>query len=233
MKTAVIYSRVSSTTDRQSTERQVLDLKSFADKNEFKIKKVFEEKISGAKKNEERNVLMECIDFCKSNKIDTLLTSELSRIGRSTLQVLKTLDSLHSNKVNVYVQNLGLNTLNENKEINPLASIIITVMAEMSSIERSNIQYRLNSGRQNYIDKGGKLGRTKGSVKSIEKMKDEYKEVINLLRRGYSIRNTAKISGNSVSTIQRLKKTFNISFRLNNVSLVQNNKNNYYFSDLV
>lgn len=210
MKSAVIYSRVSSTTDRQSTERQVLDLKSFAEKNDFKICKVFEEKISGAKKNEERNVLMECVDYCISKNIDTLLTSELSRIGRSTLQVLKTLDSLHSNKVNVYVQNLGLNTLNDNKDINPLASIIITVLAEMSSIERSNIQYRLNSGRQNYIDKGGKLGRKSGSVKSSDKLKEDYKEAISLLRRGYSIRNTAKITGDSVSTVQRVKKLFNI-----------------------
>lgn len=210
MKSAVIYSRVSSTTDRQSTERQVLDLKSFAEKNDFKVCKVFEEKISGAKKNEERNILMECVDYCITKNIDCLLTSELSRIGRSTLQVLKTLDSLHTNKVNVYVQNLGLNTLNDNKEINPLASIIITVLAEMSSIERSNIQFRLNSGRQNFIDKGGKLGRKIGSEKSLEQLKEEYKDVLALLKRGYSIRNTAKLSGRSISTIQRVKKTFNI-----------------------
>jgi len=210
MKKAVIFSRVSSTSDRQSTKRQVLDLKSYADKNDFQVCSVFEEKISGAKKNEERTILMECIDYCISNKIDTLLTSELSRIGRSTLQVLKTLDSLHSNKINVYVQNLGLNTLNENKEINPLASIIITVLAEMSSIERSNIQYRLNSGRQNFIEKGGKLGRKVGTTKTIEKMKDEYKDVITFLRRGYSVRNTAKLSNNSISTVQRVKKSFNI-----------------------
>ena len=208
MKTAVVYSRVSSTTDRQSTERQVADLKSYANKNDFQVFRVFEEKISGAKKNEERTILMECIDYCISNRIDTLLTSELSRIGRSTLQVLKTLDSLHSNKVNVYVQNLGLNTLNENKEINPLASIIITVLAEMSSIERSNIQYRLNSGRQNFIEKGGKLGRKVGTIKTAEQMKDEYKDVISFLKRGYSIRNTAKLSNNSISTVQRVKKSF-------------------------
>jgi len=208
MKTAVIYSRVSSTTDRQSTERQVLDLKSYAQKNDFEIFRVFEEKISGAKKNEERTILMECIDYCISNRIDTLLTSELSRIGRSTLQVLKTLDLLHSNKVNVYVQNLGLNTLNENKEINPLASIIITVLAEMSSIERSSIQFRLNSGRQNFINNNGKLGRKVGTIKTTEQLKDEYKDVISFLKRGYSIRNTAKLSNNSISTVQRVKKSF-------------------------
>ena len=208
MKTSVIYSRVSSTTDRQSTERQVSDLKTYAERNDFEVCRVFEEKISGAKKNEERTILMECIDYCITEKIDTLLTSELSRIARSTLQVLKTLDSLHTNKINVYVQNLGLNTLNENKEINPLVSIIITVLAEMASIERSNIQFRLNSGRQNFIEKGGKLGRKVGTTKTAEQMKDEYKDVISFLKRGYSVRNTAKLSNNSISTVQRMKKAF-------------------------
>ena len=207
-KSAVIFSRVSSISERQSTTRQVEDLISYAKKNDYGVVKTFEEKISGAKRNEERMALTECVEFCVANQIDTLLTSELSRIGRNTLQVLKTLDILHSNKVNVYVQNIGLNTLTDKKEINPLASIIITVLAEMYSIERTNIQYRLNSGRQNYIKRGGKLGRKIGSLKTDDKMKDQYKEVISFLKKGYSIRNTAKLTNNSISTVQRIKKKF-------------------------
>jgi len=133
---AVIFARVSSVTDRQSTERQVVDLKSYANKNDFQVVKVFEEKISGAKRNEEREILLECVDYCITNQIHTLLTSELSRVGRSTLQVLKTLDALHSNGINVYIQNLSLNTLTKDKEINPMTSIITTVMSELYSIER-------------------------------------------------------------------------------------------------
>lgn len=207
---AVIFARVSSVTDRQSTERQVVDLKSYANKNDFQVVKVFEEKISGAKRNEEREILLECIDYCIDNKIDTLLTSELSRVGRSTLQVLKTLDALHSNGINVYIQNLGLNTLTKDKEINPMTSIITTVMSELYSIERGNIQYRLNSGRANFIAKNGysALGRKKGSTKSSDDKKEEYKETLALLRKGYAIRNVAKITGDSVSTVQRLKKEF-------------------------
>jgi len=205
---SVIFARVSSTNDRQSTERQVVDLKSYANKNDFQVIKVFEEKISGGKRNEEREILLECVDYCIDNAIDTLLTSELSRIGRSTLQVLKTLDVLHSNGINVYIQNLGLNTLTKDKEINPMASIITTVLSEMYSIERKNIQYRLNSGRANYIAKGGKLGRNIGSTKTIEDKREEYKETLSLLRKGYAIRNVAKITGDSVSTVQRLKKEF-------------------------
>lgn len=210
MKPAVIYSRVSSVSDRQNTERQVSDLNSYATKNDFLVIAEFSENISGAKKNEERTVLMECIEFCVTNKVDTLLCSELSRIGRDTLQVLRSLDILHSNKVNVYIQNLSLNTLNEQREINPIASIIVTVMAEMAKIERTNIVYRLNSGRQNYINAGGTLGRSKGSTKSTEAKKEEYKEVISLLKRNYSIRNTAKLTEISISTVQRVKKEFGI-----------------------
>lgn len=210
MKTAVIFARVSSSSDRQNTERQINDLTTYANKNEFEIVKVYTEHISGAKKNEERTILMECVDFCVSNKISTLLCSELSRVGRSTLQVLKTLETLHENGVNVYVQNLSINTLNENKQVNPIASILLTVMAEMSNIERQNIQYRLNSGRATYIANGGKLGRKKGSTKSTEQKKQEYSEVISLLKRGYSVRNTAKLTGFGSATVQRVKTEFSV-----------------------
>ena len=107
-----------------------------------------------------------------------------------------------------YIQNIGLYSLQPNGEVNPVASIMITILAEMSNIERSNIQYRLNSGRQQYIDRGGKLGRRKGSVKTIEQKKEEYKEVISLLKRGYSIRNVARLTGFSIQTVQTVKNQF-------------------------
>jgi DNA invertase Pin-like site-specific DNA recombinase len=207
-RTAAIYSRVSSQSDRQNTERQVEDLKRFASQNDYEVTRVFEEKISGAKKLEEKPVLLECLEYCTTNNVNCLLLSELSRLGRSTLQVLKSLEILHEAKVNVYIQNLNLYTLQESGEINPMASIIITVMAEMAAIERTNISYRLNSGRQNFIAKGGKLGRKEGSIKSVETKKEEYKQVISLLKKGTSIRNTAQLARVGVSTVQRIKKEF-------------------------
>ena len=78
----------------------------------------------------------------------------------------------------------------------------------MVDIERSNIVYRLNSGRESYIANGGKLDRKKGSIKTTEQKKEEYKEVISFLKRGYSVRNTAKLSNVSVSTVQRVKREF-------------------------
>ena len=210
MSTAVIYARVSSTNDRQNTQRQIEDLTRFANSNDYNIIGTYEEHISGATKNENRTVLMECINYCIANKVNYILLSELSRLGRSTLQVLKSLEMLHEAGVSVYIQNLGIYTLNATGEANPIASIMVTVLAEMANIERSNIVYRLNSGRESYIANGGKLGRKKGSIKSTEQKKEEYKEVISFLKRGYSVRNTAKLSRVSVSTVQRVKREFSL-----------------------
>ena len=206
--TAVIYARVSSQNDRQDTKRQVQDLERYAESQNLKILKVYEEHISGAKKIEERQVLSECLEYCTSHSVKILLVSELSRLGRSTLQVLRSLEILHEAKVSVYIQNIGISSLQPNGEVNPIASIMITILAEMSNIERSNIQYRLNSGRKQYIERGGKLGRKPGSCKTTEQMKEEYKEVISLLKKDYSIRNVAKLTGYSVQTVQTVKNLF-------------------------
>lgn len=208
IKKAVIYARVSSTGDRQDTGRQIKDLENYAKSQNIRIVKTYEEHISGAKRIEERQVLTKCLEYCTKESVDFLLLSELSRLGRSTLQVLRSLEILHEAKVSVYIQNLGLYTLQADGKVNPIASIMVTVLAEMANIERSNIQYRLNSGRANYIANGGRLGRKKGSSKSEEKLKDEYKETILLLKKGYSIRNVAKLQGIGISTVQRIKKQF-------------------------
>ena len=207
-KTAVIYARVSSNNDRQDTSRQIKDLENYAKSQNIEIVNIYEEHISGAKKIEERQILGECLEYCKRESVNFLLLSELSRLGRSTLQVLRSLEMLHESKVSVYIQNLGIYTLQPNGEVNPIASIMVTVLAEMANIERSNIQYRLNSGRANYISNGGKLGRKTGSTKTEEKKKEEYKDTIALLKKGYSVRNIAKLQGIGISTVQRIKKQF-------------------------
>lgn len=88
-KTAVIYARVSSTNDRQDTSRQITDLTKFAVAQDMEILNIYQEHISGAKKNEEREILTQCLTYCKDNHVNYLLLSELSRLGRSTLQVFK------------------------------------------------------------------------------------------------------------------------------------------------
>jgi DNA invertase Pin-like site-specific DNA recombinase len=208
----VIYSRVSSQTARQSTERQVTELRKFAIDRGYTVCMVFEEKISGRKANLDRPVLLNCLEYCTNlqNKVDMLLVTEISRLGRSTLELLKALDTLHRHKVSVYIQNLNIETLLPDKTVNPLSSLITTLLGELAAMERQNILDRLNSGRALYIEKGGRLGRNPGSKKSLERKREEYKEAIALLKKGYSIRNVAKLTGRAVSTIQIIKKEFGL-----------------------
>ena len=216
MKTAVIYARVSSTGDRQSTERQVIDLTDYANRNGMTICKTFEEHISGAKRNEERAVLTECIEYAINNSIDVVLFSELSRCGRAVWEVLDTIRTLKDNGINAYFQKEGLSLFQADGRESITLAITIAVLSSASQIERENLIFRLKSGRKVYIDKNlaatGKsgLGRKVGYRKPIEKKKEEYKEVLKLLRAGYPIRKVAKLTDTSESTIKRLKKEFAI-----------------------
>ena len=208
--TAVIYARVSSSGERQSTERQVKDLSDYALYRQMDVRKVFEEHISGAKKNEERPVLCEAIAYCKEHRISTLLVSELSRMGRNAFEVLASVKELIDCGINLYIQKEQLTLLDDEGHPSLFAPIMIATLSTCAQLERDNISFRLQSGRKRYIEKGGKLGRKVGSVKTAEQMKAEYREVISLLRKGYSIRDVAKLSGKGVSTVQRVKRLLKV-----------------------
>lgn len=205
---AVIYARVSSTGDRQSTTRQVADLISYAEKNDYIVVKIYEEHISGAKKNEERTVLLDCLDYCEINGIDCILVSELSRLGRNTDEVLAIVKRCRDSNLNVYFQKENLSLFLPGGSKNPFLHIFISVLSTCAEMERENIYFRLSSGRRQYIENGGKLGRKIGSVKTAEQKGEEYKQVIRELRRGTSVRRTAKLCDVSVSTVARIKKEF-------------------------
>lgn len=206
--TAVIYARVSSVGDRQSTERQVKDLSDYALYKQLEVRKVFEEHISGAKKNEERPVLCQTLEYCKQNGISTLLVSELSRMGRHAFEVLASVKELLDCGINLYIQKEQFNLLGEDGKPSLFAPIMLATLSTCAQLERENITFRLQSGRKQYVAKGGRLGRKPGSVKTVEQKREEYKDVIALLRKGYVIRDVAKLTRKSVSTVQRVKKEF-------------------------
>ncbi len=210
MKAAVIYARVSSTGDRQTTERQVADLTEYATHNNLEVVEVYEEHISGAKRNEERAVLTECIAYAVGNKVDVVLFSELSRCGRAVWEVLDTIRTLKDNGINAYFQKEGLSLFSADGKENPYLAVMVSVLGVCAQMERENIAYRLNSGRKFAIEKGVKMGRKVGSVKSKEQKQEEYAKVIRALRAGKSVRDTAKICEVSVSTVQRVKKEFEL-----------------------
>ena len=206
MNRAGIYARASSAGDRLSTERQIEDLTSYAGGKGYEIVKVFQEHISGAKSNQERGVLSECLEFCKAAHPGTLMVTELSRLGRSTVEVLKAVEELTATGVNTYILDLNLSTLDERGEENPVAKMVLTVLALGAEMERKLILGRLNSGRALAKSKGVKMGRPKGSALTNEDIQAKYPEVVRHLRKDKnSIREIAKLTGVSVSTVQRVK----------------------------
>lgn len=218
-KKAVIYARVSSIGDRQSTDRQVKDLKDYAAYKGYDVLGIYTEHISGAKKNGERPVLRMAIERCKveaQNQIPDsgmrscviLIVSELSRLGRNAFEVLETVKELADSDINLYMQKEQMTLLGDDGKPAIFAPIMLATLSICAQLERDNISFRLNSGRKQYVEKGGKLGRPTGSIKSLNKKREEYREVINLLNKGYAIRDVAKLSGKAVSTVQRIKKEF-------------------------
>lgn len=215
MNNAVIYARVSSTGDRQSTERQVLDLTDYATTNGLNVQQTFEEHISGAKRNSERAVLNDCFSFCQENGTDILLVSELSRLGRNVDEVLSSIRWCKENHLNIYLQKEGLHIYDRDGKENPYLTIMIAVLGTAAQLERENIAFRLQSGRRRYVERNlaltGKsgLGR-EGYRKPKEQKAEEYKETLKLLRKGYPYRKVSKLTGVSTSTVKRLKKEFGI-----------------------
>ena len=210
MATSVIYARVSSTGERQSTSRQVADLTQYATTNGMAVTEIFEEHISGAVKNEERPVLCECLDYCIANGIDTLLISELSRLGRNVDEVLANVKRCKENNLNIYFQKENISIFQADGSKNPFLNIFISVLGTCAEMEREAIAFRLNSGLKRYKEAGGKVGRKVGSIKSKEQKQEEYAKVLRCLKQGKSIRDTSVLCGVSVSTVFRVKREFGV-----------------------
>ncbi len=174
MKRVVIYARVSSTNGTQDYNRQINDLTAFASQNNCEVAKVFAEQISGAKKNSERPALTELIEFVNSNRIDKVFVTELSRLGRDTLQVLQAIELLNQNKISLYIQNYNIETLLPNGNVNPMSQFLITILAEVARMERKTIRERVESGYKNHLLNGGRVGRKVGYRKDDEAMKVQY-----------------------------------------------------------
>ena len=203
MKT-VIFARVSTST--QEYDRQVNELTALANSKGWRVAAVFAEKISGAKTNKERTELLNLVEYVKANAIDKVLVTELSRLGRDTLQVLEVIEMLNKKSISLYIQNYNIETLTAEGKVNPMSQFLITILAEVARMERKTIRERVASGYANYRANGGKVGRKEGYRKSSEAMREEYSEVFKLLKKGISLRNISKITNVSVNTIRKCKE---------------------------
>lgn len=196
-----IFARVS--TSVQDYDRQVNELNALAQRNGWSVEAIFSEKISGAKKNTERKELTRMIEYIQAHHISKVAVTELSRLGRDTLQVLEVIEQFNRLGISLYIQNYGIETLTEKGDVNPMSQFLITILAEVARMERKTIRERVESGYKNYRANGGKVGRKEGYRKSNDDMKVQYAEEIRLLRKGISLRNICRITGTSINTIRK------------------------------
>lgn len=202
MEKVCILARVS--TQIQDYERQINELTAYVHTHNMQVVKVFANKVSGAKKNDERPEIQELISFVKTEKVDKVLVLEISRLGRDTLEALKVIQLLNDNKICLFVKNYNIETLNSQGNINPMAQFLLTILLEVSRMERTTIKQRMESGYINHRASGGRVGRKEGYRKSSDNMKEQYLEEIKLLRKGYSLRNVQKITSTSINTLRKL-----------------------------
>ena len=203
MKKVVIYARVS--TNGQEYDHQLVKLREYAQKMQYDVVAEFSEKISGAKKIAERQALTELLNYVDTHKVDKVLVFECSRLSRRAIDFLSVIEHFNARKVSVCILQNGLETLLEDGSINPTTQLILGIMGQFNSMERSLIRSRMESGYNHFRQQGGKVGRKEGYRKTDEQMKEQYTKEIQLLRKGLSLRNIRAITSTSINTLRKLK----------------------------
>ncbi|MBO7049541.1 MAG: recombinase family protein [Bacteroidaceae bacterium] len=208
MEQVVILARVS--TDKQEYQRQLNELNDYCNGVGWNVKATFCNKISGAKSIEERTEIQELLQYVKTHQISRVVCLSIDRLGRNTLEALRAIQCLNENHVALFVKNYNLETLTPDGKVNPVASLICTILLEIASMERLTIKERMTSGRNQYIARcrkeGVKMGRPSTYRKSVDTYKSQYTKEISLLKKNLSLRNISAITGTSINTLRRIKK---------------------------
>ncbi len=207
MTKAVIYSRVSSEGNRQDTERQTNELKEYANKMGYELVEVYEEKVSGFKKNEDRPIFSKMLEDIEKGNIEKLLTWELSRIGRGVIQSLQNIQLLTDKKVSIYIKNFNLETLNDDKTPNSLSMFMVQILFSVANMEAQLTKSRMDSGYRNHIKNGGKVGRKLGSIETEEETIQKHTDIVKLLKKNLTIRQISGLTNKSTNTILKVKST--------------------------
>lgn len=200
----VIYARVSTKT--QDYDRQLSELRTYAARMQYNVVREFAEVVSGAKKVNEREAMSELLTYCDDNHVDKVLIYECSRLSRRSVDFLQIVEYLNERKISVYIHQNGLETLLPNGEVNPIASLVLGILAQFNSMERTLIRSRMESGYNSYRSRGGQVGRKSGYRKPTETMMLQYTKEISLLKKGISLRNVSAITKTSIGTLQKLKR---------------------------
>ena len=192
-------------TSRQETDRQVSELQVYADAKNYQVIEVCREQVSGMANEADRPGLKRAEELARTGVIRKILVHEVSRLARRNSIAHGFVEPLEEHGVSLYWHQQGIETLLPNGKRNPAAAIMFALLAEMARAERETLSDRIRSGLAEARRKGRKLGRPKGTSHSNKELRAKHGDICRRLREGHSIRNTAKITGKGISTVQRVK----------------------------
>lgn len=196
----VKYGRVS--TQQQTDDRFNLDSKDF--------EKVFFDKVSGTVPFKNRIAAKALMEHIEAGLITEVVCDEFSRLGRNTGDVINILKWFDEHKINVRIKNLGIES-RPNGNPNPIWKLISATMSSLYELELENIRERTTAGRIAYVQKGGKLGRPKGTNENTKAFldKDTSKKIIKGLNKKLSVRDISSKYGVSTRTVMKVKELIN------------------------
>ena len=202
----VIYARVSTST--QDYNHQLKSLRDYAKKNSYIVLKEFKEKISGAKRIDDRQALSELMGYVRENVVDKVLIFECSRLSRRPADFLNIIEELNDLNVSLYILQNGLETLLPDGNTNPIATLVCGIIAQFNQMERNLIRSRMAAGYENYREQGGIVGRKEGFRKADLTYKKEYGKEIYLLEKGNTLKDIRAITGTSINTLRKIRDKF-------------------------
>lgn len=191
------YNRIS--TANQNLERQLV--------KQHPDEVIYNDVIGGSTPFSSRPKGLELINAVKTGEVKYISVASIDRLGRNTVDVLQTLEILDEYKTTLKVDNLGLESQINGKP-NQVFKLISSVLANVSQMERENLLERQREGVAIAKAKGVYKGRVRGSVESEDLILLKHKEVVKFIKQNQSLRNTAKLAGVSLGTVQKVKKIY-------------------------
>ena len=209
MKVA-IFARVS-TTDRQTTDRQINDLRDLCANQSWTIVETIAEHVSGAKANIDREGVQQLFALAQRRTIQKVIITEISRIGRNVAESVQIIETLTAAGVSLYIQNIGMETLLADGRTNFMFKPILLTLVGFAEMERELLRERIKSGLDTARRKGKKLGRPAGATETADDILAKYPSVVRNIRSGLSVRKIAKICDVSAGTVQKVKEAYNFA----------------------
>jgi len=194
----ILYTRVS--TSDQKTDRQRINEKDF--------NLVIEDHCSGAIQFFERQGGKEILGYIEKGILAQLSVWTIDRLGRNLRDIINTIHFFSERKIPIIFLNQGLRTIDENGKDNPIANLMISILATVSEMERSQIRERQLEGVKIAKLRGVYKGRMQGTTEDVYAFlsKPKNRKALDYLKKGYKMNEAAKLAGIHINTMTKIKK---------------------------